>query len=151
MGLVQNLGWRTGQYKFIHHFAAQKARVFDLAVKLAIGEGACAAFAKLNIAFGVERVLAPQAPGVFGPLAHGLTALQYDGAKAHLGQRQRGKHAAGSKTHHHGPVLQIRWRLRHWAVGHIGRGADVGVVGKLRQQGRVRRWVCQRDVGDIHR
>ena len=49
----QNLGRRASLHKLVHDFAAQVARVFDLAVKLAVRKCASATFTKLNIAFGV--------------------------------------------------------------------------------------------------
>ena len=78
------------------------ARVFDLAVELAVREGAGAALAKLHIAFGVECFLAPQTPGVFGALTHGAAAFNDDGLEAHLRQAQGCKNTARAKAHHYG-------------------------------------------------
>ena len=133
--LVENLGRRTGLYKFLHDLAAQKARVLDLAVELAIGERARAALAELHVALGVERLLAPQTPGVLGALAHGFATFQHDGLEPHLRQHQCGKHAAGAKAHHDRALGQVRRCMPDRVVAHIGRGGDVGFSGKFRQQG----------------
>ena len=149
--LVQDFGRRAMLHKFLHHLAAQKARVLDLAVELAVGKRAGAAFAELHVALRVERFLAPQAPGVLSALPHRLAALQHDGPEPHLRQHQRRKHAAWPETHHHRALLQARRRLRHHAVGHIGCGADVRVRGVPGQQVGLQRGVCQCDVCDVDR
>ena len=130
----QDLGRCTGFHKLLHHLAPQVARVFDLAPELAVRERAGAAFAKLHIALGVQRVFAPQVPGVFGALAYRRAAFEHDGFESHLRQQQRGKHAAGPKAHHHRAQGQRGRGLAHRVVGHVGRGAYVRVLGKLGQQ-----------------
>jgi hypothetical protein len=70
--------------KLCQHLAAEKARVLDLAVELAIGKGPGAAFAELNIRFGIQHGLAPQTERVFGALAYRLAALEYQRTKSHL-------------------------------------------------------------------
>ena len=79
------------------------ARVLDLAVELAVGEGAGAAFAELHVRLRVEHALAPQAPGVLGALAHCLAALQDDRPEAHLRQHQAGEEAARPEADDHRP------------------------------------------------
>ncbi|HPQ97732.1 MAG TPA: hypothetical protein PLN94_19310, partial [Thiolinea sp.] len=49
VGHIQDFFGRTGLDELVHHLAAQVARVFDLAVELAVAEGASAAFTKLHI------------------------------------------------------------------------------------------------------
>ena len=46
-------------HEFVQHFAAQMARILDLAVELAVGECARATFAELHIGFRVKHILAP--------------------------------------------------------------------------------------------
>jgi hypothetical protein len=96
--------------------------VLDLAVELAVGEGAGAAFAELHVGFGVEGVLAPQAPGVLGALAHGLAALEHDGPEAHLGQHQRGEDAAGAEADDHRAVAEALRGLADEVVSMSGVG-----------------------------
>ena len=50
---------RAEIHKLLHHLATQMARVLDLAVELAVGKRARAAFAELHIALGFEHRLAP--------------------------------------------------------------------------------------------
>ena len=82
MGLGEDFFRRAGLHEFGQHLAAQMARVLDLAVELAVGERAGAAFAELHVRFRIEHRSPPQAPGVLGALAHHLAALQDDGPKA---------------------------------------------------------------------
>jgi len=82
----------------------------------------------------LQAVLAPQAPGVLGALAHAFTALQHDGAQPHLCQQECCEYAAGAKTHHHRARWQHRAGLARQQVGHVGRGADVRVLLQLRKQ-----------------
>jgi hypothetical protein len=83
---VEDFRRRARLDELFQHLAAVKLRVLDLAVQLAVGEGAGAAFAELDVRFRVQRVLAPQAPGVLGAFAHGLAALEDDWLEAHLGE-----------------------------------------------------------------
>ena len=85
---------RAGFDEFGQHLAGQVAGVLDLAVELAVGECAGAAFAELHVGFRVEHAAAPQAPGVLGALAHHLAAFEDDRPKTHLRQDQGGEQAA---------------------------------------------------------
>uniref|UniRef100_A0A1I7ZAM4 TetR_C_1 domain-containing protein n=1 Tax=Steinernema glaseri TaxID=37863 RepID=A0A1I7ZAM4_9BILA len=78
----QDLVRRTGLDELVQHLTAVMLRVLDLAVQLAVGEGAGTAFAKLHVGLGVEYALAPQAPGVLGALAHLLAAFEDDRLEA---------------------------------------------------------------------
>ena len=149
VGDVQNFFGCTGLDELVHHLAAQVARVFDLAVELAVREGTSAALAKLHVAFGVERALAPQAPGVLGALAHGLATFQHDGLEAHLRQHQCRKDAAGAKAHHHRAQGHIGRRLAHRVPGHIRRGLDVRVAGEPGEQRGFALGLGQRDIDDV--
>ena len=107
------------------HLAAEEARVLDLAVELAIGERAGAAFAELDVGFGIEHASAPEAPGVFRSLAHDLAALQQDRGEAHLGEDQGGEQAAWAGADDDwakGGALRC---VAEVAVGHVRRRADV--------------------------
>ena len=59
MGLGENVFRRARLHEFVQHFAAQMAGILDLAVELAVGESARAAFAELHIGFRGENVFAP--------------------------------------------------------------------------------------------
>src|SRR6185369_1837125 len=98
---------RAGLDEFLEHLAAMVLRVLDLAVELAVGEGAGAAFAELDVGIRVQLALAPQAPGVLSPLAHGLAAFDDDRAKTHLGQDQAGEQAAGAGADDDWPRLEV--------------------------------------------
>ena len=110
------------------------ARVADLAAELAVGKGAGAALAELDVGFRIEHAAAPQAPGVLGALAHRAAALEHDRAEAHLRQQQRGEEAAGAEADDHRP--------RRGAGGEVGRRpgdeAVAGVGRRARRAGRRR-------------
>ena len=55
MGFGENFFRRAGLDEFGQHLAAQMARILDLAVELAVGESAGAAFAELDIGFRGEH------------------------------------------------------------------------------------------------
>ena len=135
---VQDVGGCACMDEFINDLAAQVARVLDLAVELAVREGARTAFAKLHIALRVEDLFAPQAPGVLGAFTHGLAAFEHDGLETHLRQRQGSEHAARPKAHHHralaGRCTKIGGGLAGRVPGHVGGGLDVGMLVKLLQQ-----------------
>ncbi len=95
------------------------------AVQLAVGEGACAAFAELHVGFGVELAFAPQAPGVLGAFAHFLAALQDDRAEAHLRQQQPGEDAAGAGADDDRALAQSLRRLCHDVVAHVRCDGDM--------------------------
>ena len=134
----QNVARRARLHKLVHHFATQMARVFDLAVKLAVGEGACAAFAKLHIALGIQILFAPQSPGVFGALAHGAAAFDDDGFETHLRQAQGCKNTARAKAHHHRAfpfmLTKMSGRMTRGLPRHVGCCLNVGVACKLAEQ-----------------
>jgi hypothetical protein len=131
---VQDLGRRAGVDELLHHLAAQVARILDLAVELAVGEGAGAAFAELHVRFRVEHVLAPQAPGVLGPFAHVLAALQHDGVQAHLRQQQCREDAARAEADHHWPELGRYVCVVRMPVHHVRAAHHVRVAGETGQQ-----------------
>ncbi len=133
MRLHQNFRRRARVHKFLHDLASQMARVFDLAPQLAVRESARPALAELHIAVGMQIALAPQIPCVLRALAYRRSALQYQRLEAHLRQQQRGKHAAGAKTHDHRAQCQIGGRMRHGVVFHVRGCANVRMRGQARQ------------------
>ena len=153
VGSVQNFFGRTGLHELLHHLASEVARVLDLAVQLAVGKRAGAAFAELHIALRVELAFAPQAPGIFGSLAHGFAAFQNNWLEAHLRQHQRGKNAAGPKAHHHGTFVASGGPIARGVGGrlpcHVGRGLDMRVGGVLVQQLCFLRRVGQGHIDDV--
>ena len=78
------------------------ARVLDAGIELAVGEGASAALAELDVGFGVEDAAAPEAPGVAGALADQFAAFEDERAEAHLGQDEGSHQAAGAGADDHG-------------------------------------------------
>lgn len=142
---------RAGRHELLHHLAPEVARVLDLAVELAVREGAGAAFAELHIALGVELAPPPQGPGVLRAFAHRLAALQHDGPETHLRQHQRREDAAGTEADHHRALRQRRRCVADGAPGHVGRPLDVRVGGVVRQQRRLLRRVGQGQVDDVDR
>ncbi|MGT2494838.1 hypothetical protein ACU4GD_41620 [Cupriavidus basilensis] len=122
-------------------------RILDLAVQLAVGEGAGAALAELHVRLGIEHALAPQAEGVLGALAHFLAALQDDGLEAHLRQDQASQQSARPHADHHRAQGRARRRcLRDEAVGHVRRHAPVRLAGHALDR---RRFVRDFDIDDV--
>ena len=132
VGLVdeQDLGRRAGLDEFGEHLAPAVPRVLDLAVELAVGKGAGAAFAELHVGFRIENPLAPEPEGVDGALADLLAALQDDRAESHLRQQQAREEAAGPHADHHRPHRQIPRRLGYEAIGGVRRRPDMRVAAK---------------------
>ena len=126
---------RTGLYEFFQHLAAVVVGVLDLAVQLAVGKGPRAALAELHVGLGIEHVLAPQAPGVLGALAHFLAPFQHDRPESHLGEQQSGKDAARTEADHQRALCRLLLgsdgqRL----VAHVRGDAKVAVIVQARQQ-----------------
>ena len=118
LGDVGDLLGRAGLDELLDHLAREMARVADLAPELAVGKGAGAALAELDVRFGIEHAAPPQAPGVAGALAHGAAALEDDRAEAHLRQQQGGEESAGPEADDHRPRPPRRRRSRpaRWAT-----------------------------------
>jgi hypothetical protein len=119
------------------HLAAEMARILDLAVELAVGKRPCPALAELHVGFRVEHVLAPQAPGVLGALAHRLAALQYDRPETHLRQYQRGEDPARAETDDDRAFRQMLGGVPDEVIFHVGRRREVTVVAEFLQQRRL--------------
>ena len=132
VGMVQHqdLGIGACRHQLLKHLAAQMARIAHLAVELAVGKGAGAAFAELGVGLRVERAFAlPEAEGIGAAFLHRFAALQQQGLQAHLGQQQGAEVAAGAGTHHHRPgQIGAGWCLSHQLVGGVGSGLQVRVA-----------------------
>ena len=135
MRLGEDFRRRFGLYEFGEHLASQMARVFDLAVELAVGERTRSAFAKLYVGLGVENGFAPQSPGVLRPLPHDFAALQNDGPEPHLREQQRREQPARPRADDDGAQSQMLRRAGGQPVVDVGRGFDVFVPGKAREHG----------------
>ena len=124
---------RAGLDELLDHLARQVARVADLAPQLAVGKGAGAALAELDVGFRVEHAAPPQAPGVPGALAHRAAALEHDRTKAHLRQHQRGEQAARAEADDHRPRCgtggEVGRRPGDEAIAGVGRRAHMRVAG----------------------
>src|SRR5690606_13098217 len=95
---VQDFRRRAGTHEFLHDLAAIELRILDLAVQLAVGEKARAAFAELHVGFGRELALAPQRPRVLRALPHVLPALEHDRPQTHLREQQGREQTAGPEA-----------------------------------------------------
>ncbi len=133
VGLGQDLGRSAGLDELGQHLAAQVAGVLDLAVELAVREGAGPALAELHVGLRVQHALAPQAPGVLGALAHHLATLQDDRAQAHLGQDQAGEQAARPGPDHQRAVLGQALGVADEAVLGVGRRLHMALALEARQ------------------
>ena len=132
---VHDLRRRAGFHEFLHHLAAEVARVLDLAVQFTVGKSTCTAFAKLHIRFRIEDAFPPKSPGIPGSLARPLAAFKHDRPKSHLGQHQRRKNTAGTEADDDGAQRPgrstIRRRVRNRVIGRIGRRPQVLVAAKF--------------------
>jgi hypothetical protein len=116
---VENLLRRAGTDEFVQDLATVVQRVLDLAIELAVGERPRATFAELHVGLGVEHVLAPQAPGILGPLAYFAPTFEHDRLEAHLCQQQCREDAAGAEAHHQRSLGQVGWGLSDRLVADI--------------------------------
>ena len=132
---VENFFRRAGAYEFLHDLASQVARVLDLAVELAVGKRAGAAFAELDVGFRIQHLLAPQSPGVLGPFAHGLAAFENDRAKAHLCQNQSGHQSARAEADDDRAFAEASRSLGGEAIVQIGGRDDFCVVLQAQAEG----------------
>ena len=126
----------AGLDELVQDLAAMMLRVLDLAVELAVGKGPGAAFAELYVGLGVEHVLAPQAPGVLGALAHFLAALENDRLEAHLCEQQAGKDPAGPEADHQRSLRVTLGRMANHLVADIRRHVDVVIIGQTLEHAR---------------
>ena len=134
LGEVEDFLRRAGLNELGEHLAPEVARVFDLAVELAVGESTGATLPELHVRLWVELVFAPQLPGVLGAFAHGLAAFEDDRAKPHLREDQRGENAGRPETDDQWAESKCFRRAGHEMVGHVRRLGDARIVGKARQQ-----------------
>ncbi len=116
---VENLRRGTGLDEFHQHLAPVVPGVLDLAVELAVGKGAGAAFAELHVRFRVELLLPPQSPGILGTLAHCLATLENDRPESALRQDQGGKDAGRAETDDDRSRRELRRRLPDEVVAHV--------------------------------
>ena len=146
VGIGEDLRRGTGGHKFGEHLPAEKARVLDLAVELAVRKCAGAAFAVLDVGLRIELAAAPEAPGVLCPLPDHLAAVEDDRAQAQLGQNQACEQAAGARADDDRTQPGRARRRRGGAIGCVGCGAHVGIAAHPPES---RRFVAQHDVHDI--
>ena len=133
----ENFARRTGGDELGEHLAPVVVRIPDLAVQLAVGEQAGAAFTELHVGFRIEHGAAPKAPGIVRALAHHLAALQDDRAEPHLRQHQRREQAARAGADHHRPHRPLRRGAGDEAVGHVRRARDVTIPGEALEEARL--------------
>ena len=123
-----------------------EVRVLDLAVELAIRERAGAALAELDVGFRIQRVLAPQAPGVLGPFTHRLAAFEDDRPETHLRQHQSSEQAAGAGADDDRALGEVFRGTGNEAIGHVRRRDQMSLVGEA---GAYCRFVAQGQVNRI--
>ena len=105
--------------------AGKMSRILDAGIELAVGEGAGAALAELDIGLGVENAAAPEGPGVLGALADGLAALEDERPKTHLGEGEGGHQATGAGADDDGPAAR-GGDVDGETVAGVGGGAEAG-------------------------
>jgi hypothetical protein len=123
--------------EFDQHLATQVAGVLDLAVELAVGKRACAAFAELHIRFRVQNAASPKAPGVLGPLTDHLAPVQDKGTKAHLRQDQACEQTARPGADHHRSRTDRLRRAADEPIVGVRRGLNPRIVPQPRQRRRL--------------
>ncbi len=123
----------AGLDEFVQHFAAQMARILDLAIQLAVGKCPRAAFAELHVGLRVEHALTPQPEGVLCSFANCLAALQDQRSITHLGQQEAGKQAGWPHADHDRARSRIFRRLGDKAVTGVRRSFDMRILCEFRQ------------------
>jgi hypothetical protein len=121
---IEDFRRRAGLDEFGEHLAPAPARVLDLAVELAVGKGAGAALAELDVRFRIELPLR-QRPQVSWVRSRTALPRSRISGEAHLRQQQAGEEAAGPGADHH----RARLRRRRWRAGDE-------TVGRCRASGR---------------
>ena len=96
------------------------AGVLRPGVQLAVGEGARAALAKLDVGGGVEASGFPEGLHVPPPLLHALAPFQHNGPRAALCQHQRAEQSRRARAHHHG--------AQPWGFHRSGQRVDRGNI-----------------------
>ncbi len=96
-GFDEDVFGGTGGDHFFEEPGDAVLTVADLGVEFAVGEGAGAAFAELDVGFGVEGpAAAPEAGDIAGAVAGGFAALEEDGFAAGAGEEEGAEEAAGA-------------------------------------------------------
>ena len=115
------------------------APIMGAGVQLAVGKGARAPFAELDVGGGVQGFAGPEPLHVRRPLLHRASPLQDDGGKPGPGQKQGGKQPRGTHAHHHGGQGGGTADLGEH-IGFGGPEGHIGVVDTGEQPGFVRRF-----------
>ena len=120
LGVVDNVLRRAVRGKLLQHPA--DALVVRVRVELAVGECPRAALAELHVALGIKHPARAERLHLFAARVHILSALQYDRARARLGEPQRREHARGSEADHD-RTLRAAFHMRNGVgdVVHNGR------------------------------
>ena len=132
MRLGQDFGRRARLDEFGQHLAVEVARILDPAVELAVGKGARAALAKLDVRFGVEHAAPPQIPRILGALAHHLAAIEDDRAEPHLREDQSDEQTARPRADDDGALDPLR-RLGDQFIAGVRCLLDIAVLAKARE------------------
>ena len=131
-----DLGLGTGCHERVEHEAVQRA--LGARVELAVREGARAARAKLDVAFGVELARLVEAFHGLGAPCRVVAALHEQGLEPGRGQSERAEQTRAAGAHHHGPALDAS---RDAGGEHGGAGDDranaarVSPAGEFGEQG----------------
>ena len=116
LGIKENILSCSRFYKLFQHPA--DAGIVDTGVQLAVRERTGAAFAKLDIAFGVQFSGFEEMLHLFMAGSRIFTTLQNNGTKSINRQNQGRKHTRRAKTHNHRTVLRQSLRLGNFIIGH---------------------------------
>jgi hypothetical protein len=127
---------RAGLHELAHDLAAVELRVLDLAVELAVGKQPRPALAELDVRFGREDLLAPEAPGVLRATSHVASAFEHNRLETHL-REQRGEQPTRTETDDDRPLLQCGRRARDRVIGGVGRDRNLPVLREPREHARL--------------
>ena len=118
LGVDENVLRRAAGHQRLQNEAV--AEVLGAGVQLAVGEGAGAALAELDIGGQVQLSCGPEPLHVRLPLFHRAAPLQQDGPLAGPGQHQSGEESGGPGPRHHGRDR----RRRQGSGGRVDRLGD---------------------------
>ena len=85
---IKNFRGGASTHELLHHLAAEKSRILDLTVELAVREQSSTAFTELHVRLGRQHALSPQTPSVLSATPNVLASLENNGSVALLREDQ---------------------------------------------------------------
>ena len=126
LGIIEDLFPGTGFHKLFQNPA--DPGVIDTGIQLAIGKRTGTAFAKLDVASGIQNAGFKELLHLFMAGSRILAPFQHQGLPAGNGQHQSCKHTCGAKTNHHGAFFRYRNVFCSFIVGYRCNGGPLAAA-----------------------